>query len=302
MPRRSRRTCLLLGQALGVLVVAGCGTHAATTPSASTDTSIASKRTPVGHRQGGTSTADGASSRSAHQPPLAGLATAARAYLATRDENVSFAVRDLTSGHTVAIGRARVFAASAVKLSILEALLDRAQEQQRDLTEAESSLAADMIENSDNDAATALWGDVGAEEGMARFWGKLKLTQTKPGTSYDWGLTTTTARDQLKVVAALVGPDPALDPAERAEADELLDNVESDQRWGVSAGVPKGVTVRLKNGWLPRDDGWVVNSVGYVAGDGRRYLIAVLTSGSATEAHGIDTIEHLSRLTWRHAG
>ncbi len=35
----------------------------------------------------------------------------------------------------------------------------------------------------------------------------------------------------------------------------LIENVESDQAWGVSAGVPAGVTVALKNGWLSLEDG-----------------------------------------------
>jgi hypothetical protein len=41
-----------------------------------------------------------------------------------------------------------------------------------------------------------------------------------------------------------------------------------------------------------------VNSIGYVNGDGRNYVIAVLTDG-ATEANGIATIEELSGFIWR---
>jgi hypothetical protein len=57
--------------------------------------------------------------------------------------------------------------------------------------------------------------------------------------------------------------------------------------------------VALKNGWLPLDSGgWQVNSIGYVNGDGRNYVIAVLTDGG-TEANGIATIEELSGFIWR---
>ena len=48
-----------------------------------------------------------------------------------------------------------------------------------------------------------------------------------------------------------------------------MENVAPDQRWGVSGGVPAGVTVALKNGWLPLNDAntdWQVNSVGWVSG------------------------------------
>jgi hypothetical protein len=79
-----------------------------------------------------------------------------------------------------------------------------------------------------------------------------------------------------------------------------MESVEADQAWGVSAGVPTGVTVALKNGWLPlEDDGdWQVNSIGWVDGDGRNYLIAVLTKNNDTEQSGITTVEGLSTLVW----
>jgi hypothetical protein len=64
--------------------------------------------------------------------------------------------------------------------------------------------------------------------------------------------------------------------------------------------VAPGTTVALKNGWLPNESGiWQVNSIGYVNGDGRDYVIAVLTDGSSNEAAGIDTIEDLSTLIWQ---
>jgi hypothetical protein len=68
----------------------------------------------------------------------------------------------------------------------------------------------------------------------------------------------------------------------------------------VSACVPAGVTVALKNGWLPLEDNtdWQVNSIGWVDGDGRDYLITVLTNNNDTESDGIATIEGLSPLVW----
>jgi len=81
----------------------------------------------------------------------------------------------------------------------------------------------------------------------------------------------------------------------------LLESVTPDQRWGVSGGVPPGVTIALKNGWLPMDSGgsdWQINSVGWISGDGRNYLIAVLTTGNPTEQYGIDTIGQLSAMVW----
>jgi hypothetical protein len=68
--------------------------------------------------------------------------------------------------------------------------------------------------------------------------------------------------------------------------------------WGVCAGPLGHAKVAFKNGWLPDDGSWQVNSIGSVDGDGRHYLIAVMTVGSATEGYGIDTIEKVSRTAW----
>ena len=77
-------------------------------------------------------------------------------------------------------------------------------------------------------------------------------------------------------------------------------SVESDQDWGVSAGVPAGVSVALKNGWLPLTSsyGWEINSIGSIKGAGRSYLIAVLTANDPSEAYGIETIGQISKFVW----
>jgi hypothetical protein len=69
----------------------------------------------------------------------------------------------------------------------------------------------------------------------------------------------------------------------------------------VSSGVPAGVTVALNNGWLPLGVGssdWQVNSVGWVSGDGRDYLMAVFSAGNPSKQYGIDTLNHLGAMVW----
>jgi sugar lactone lactonase YvrE len=56
--------------------------------------------------------------------------------------------------------------------------------------------------------------------------------------------------------------------------------------------------VALKNGWLPRTDGWVINSIGHVRGGSRDYVIAVLQSGDPGMSYGITTVEHISGMVW----
>ena len=67
------------------------------------------------------------------------------------------------------------------------------------------------------------------------------------------------------------------------------------QRWGTPAGAPGDVTVHVKNGWLPDDTGWHVNSIGAFTGKGKNYLIAVLTDDNPSEQYGINTIQDVAR-------
>jgi hypothetical protein len=84
-----------------------------------------------------------------------------------------------------------------------------------------------------------------------------------------------------------------------------MENVAPSQRWGVSGGVPSEARVALKDGWLPLNEdntNWQINSIGWVSGSGRDYLMAVLTTGNPSEQYGIDTINRLSTLVWQHLG
>jgi len=83
-----------------------------------------------------------------------------------------------------------------------------------------------------------------------------------------------------------------------------MEDVVSSEAWGITAGVPAGVTVAVKNGWLPLEgeSDWQVNSIGWVSGDGRNYLIAVLSDDNPTEQYGIDTIEQVSTQVWSSLG
>lgn len=81
---------------------------------------------------------------------------------------LSVAVLDSGSGaRAVYGGAAKTYeTASIVKVDILAALLLRAQDEGRGLTAAERARAAAMIENSDNDSATALLAAVGGAAGL----------------------------------------------------------------------------------------------------------------------------------------
>lgn len=232
------------------------------------------------------------------------LVSAWRQYLAANpaDGNVDIAVHDKTTGSTTEYTNAPAGTtyntASIVKLSMLEVLLLQNQHNNiSGLTSDQMSEAVPMIESSDDDAASDLWDTVGGETTMNSFFQQIGTTNTVAGTDDEWGLTQTDALDQLKVVNQ-IAYHTMLSEDSVATADALLNNVESDQRWGVTGGIPSNVSVQLKNGWLDYNQGWNINSIGHVHGEGVDYTIAVLTNQNSTEQDGINTIQALSSVTW----
>lgn len=190
--------------------------------------------------------------------------------------------------------------ASTVKLAILTALVERAGPAGV-LPPGERRLATPMISISDNAAASRLWASLGSAAGMQGFYDRLGMVDTTAGPGGKWGLTRTTATDQLQLLREVAYPGTLLSDAGRATVAEFLRGVIPSQRWGLTGGVPDDVAVELKNGWLPYDGGWVVNSIGHVHGDGRDYVMAVYTRDNATMDAGVDTIEGLSALAWQAA-
>jgi hypothetical protein len=220
-----------------------------------------------------------------------------QAALAQRSGAISVAVLDLRTGNLYEYHPGEeLITASIVKVQILGTLLARAQATGQPLTAPEQSLASAMIELSDNNAASALWADVGGAPAVATFDRSVGMSATTPNLS--WGLTTTTATDEVKLLEDLVEPNGVLSGASRAYVLSLMEHVVPYEDWGVSASTSSGTTVALKNGWLAWGDGWDVNSIGWVDGAGRDYLIAVLTSGSPDEVYGIGSISMVSAAAW----
>jgi beta-lactamase class A len=314
---------------LAGLTVAGAGTHGGTRPGGHSVPAAAAGTAgnpPAASRLTMTAPASSPRPRSVHSPRVTSPATSAAAagrrdpfgtaaasYLSGRDGTVLAAVYDLGTGRTWRIGRGGPQAeASVVKLDVLETLLAE-RDHGSGLSSADRALAARMIEESDNDAATSLWYEVGGAARIRSFNARAGLTQTVPSSCVvcpgfawpGWGLTTTTPDDQIALLRQLVTPGSLLAPTARGYALSLLENVIPAQRWGISAGVPAGVTVALKNGWLPLrgpDGDWQVNSVGWVSGGGRDYLMAVLSTGNPSTQYGIDTISGLAAMMWQQMG
>ncbi|MEU2286868.1 serine hydrolase [Streptomyces sp. NPDC013178] len=220
------------------------------------------------------------------------LAKAMASVTAPGDAKVSVAVLDVGSGASATYGSGSFDTASIVKVDILAALLLRAQDAGRQLTAQEKAYATAMIENSDNDSATALWNAIGRAGGLDAANERFGLTGTEGGDGALWGLTQTTAADQLTLLQQVFGEDSELSEASRAYLQGLMGRIAVGQQWGVSA-VADGSSWALKNGWLPRSTTglWDVNSIGRVTVDGQDYLVAVLSNGNASQAQGITLVE-----------
>ena len=188
--------------------------------------------------------------------------------------------------------------ASIVKAIIMAALLRWHQETKKPLSAWEKSEATLMITQSDNDAATDLWDELGMSN-MQHFLNLAGMGETKLGQDGEWGLTKVTAHDEMLLLKLLTAPNSVLDASSRSYQLGLMAHVTSWEAWGVTAGTPSGVTWHVKNGWLPDATGWHINSIGTFSGHGKDYMIAVLsdnTDMNDDEQYGINTIEDIARF------
>lgn len=234
-------------------------------------------------------------------------------YLAGRSGNVTAALYDKRTNQTwVYHSGVLEYTASIVKVEIMGTLLHRAQSGQP-LSSTEQSELTSMIEASDNTSASNLLADVGGPPAVQQFDNLAGLKDTTPhatdppipGTPWPaWGLTSTTARDQVTLVKRFVFPNKVLTGSSRSQGLKLMKSVEVGQNWGVSFGVLPGTTVALKNGWIQfpqalpdatMPNGWQIDSIGWIKGHGRNYVLAVLTNNDSSEQYGIDTIQGISQ-------
>ncbi|MES4903859.1 MULTISPECIES: serine hydrolase [unclassified Streptomyces] len=218
------------------------------------------------------------------------------------DGRFSAAVLDAGSTVSAVYGGDAYDTASIVKVDILAALLLQAQDAGRQLTAQERSYATVMIQRSDNDAATALWQEIGGAPGLDAANKRLGLTETHGGRSGEWGLTQTTAADQVRLLREIFatgaeGDRAALSEPSRAYVQQLMGQIAAGQAWGVPAAADDATRTPVKNGWMPRSATglWVINSIGHVTAGGRTYLVAVLSSGNKDKDSGVALVETAAR-------
>jgi len=280
--------------AVALSMVAGAAGKAAADSSGSSGSFGRGAASPAGVMETGICAAPAADAALA-----AGLSSDILAAVAGRAGRYAVAVYDAVTGVTCLLNAGSHFdSASVVKATILAALLRWHQETGRPLTDEERALATLMITQSDNDAATDLWDEVGRAR-IEHFLDLAGMTQTRLGAGPYWGLTQITARDELTLLRLLTGSNAVLTGYSRGYELGLMAQVIPAQRWGVPAGAPAGVTAHVKNGWLPDSSGWHINSIGAFTGHGRDYMMAVLSDGEPTMGYGVATIEAVARAVHR---
>ena len=105
-----------------------------------------------------------------------------------------------------------------------------------------------------------------------------------------WGFVKCTSDD----LAALMRH--VLAGADRDYLVAAMRGVAANQQWGVWAAGP-AANPGNKDGWGPEDNGWVMNTVGWV-GPGQRYTLAVMNElrGHGGEDDGRTTDSHIAQL------
>jgi beta-lactamase class A len=220
---------------------------------------------------------------------------------ATTAPDFSVAVLDRKTGQRYSFqGTAKFDTASVVKASVLACLLLRAQDKDRDLTASEKSLTGHMIRESDNNATTTLFGQLGKVNGLTKCDKRLGMTQTLVSPS--WGLTRTTADDQVRLLSEMVDAKGPLEKESQTYAYGLMSTVLDADRWGVPSIAKPGETATVKNGWDTRSaDGglWAINTIGRIVSADKKtdVSLAVLSHKNQTKEAGIALVEKVAAMT-----
>jgi len=212
---------------------------------------------------------------------------------------VSVSAVNLATGKHITMGASRgMLEASVSKIALLEILLLERQDAGQLLSSHEDDELTEMIEHSSNAAADEVFELAGGHAKVVAEQRPLGLDTsiTIYGPGNLWGLTTTSAAQQIILLRNLVDDDSPLNGASRDYALDLLKHVESDQRWGAPVVADKGSTYYVKNGWLAVDQDhglWAVNTDGIITVHGHQVLVSVMTQHGKSYPGGVAYVEKL---------
>ena len=181
--------------------------------------------------------------------------------------------------------------ASIIKTDFLVELLHQHRKLEAPLTANEKNITTRMIENSDNEAATSIYNEIGSVQGLQQLFNNLGMNDSIALTT-GWALTPTTPQDQVKLLNLIFYDKGYLPTRSKKYIKYLMANVSSDQNWGISAGSKH---FRLKNGWKQMSNGyWIVNSIGYLGEGNNSCTIAIMSENNSTLESGETLLEKIS--------
>lgn len=147
-------------------------------------------------------------------------------YITSRSSAVSVAVYDANNRQTYLYNpQLRFDTASIVKVTIMADLLHQSEVHHTGLTPEEASLMPSMIEDSNNNDATQLWDMSGGADGIEGLLRLAGMDQTTPGAYGYWGLTQTSALDQVKLIRDFAYPNQVLNNAKRNYGLYLMEHI-----------------------------------------------------------------------------
>ncbi len=221
------------------------------------------------------------------------LSPSLASYLSGLGDNVGVQVDDVSRNvvYTYHPGNTFIMASSA-KVPLLVSYLTMIESQGRGPNSFEMATMTAMIEHSDNNAAQVIYDTIGyggGEQGYMQSWG---ITDYGPNDS-GWGWGEWSPSDMARLLS-LLQAGKILNSSDRALAFNLMESIESDQRFGVGDTAPSHATVAMKDGWVPGPDGsWFVNTSGIVTVGSETYIITVYTGEQNSFGSGQNIVNHV---------
>lgn len=216
------------------------------------------------------------------------------AYLASIGSDVNAVVYDVTrQSYYTYHASSQFIMGSSMKVPIILTFLDMTEREGREPNDEEMSLLTTMIENSNNDSASALYyGEIGGAAGVASYLRRIGITGLDPNPDA-WGYSLVTPLAMVNLLT-LLQEGRILTAQDRSLVLYLMGHIESDQQVGAGDTAPAGASVAMKDGWLPGPDGlWAMNSSGIVTLGQETYIISVYTHEQPSLDDGHDIVRHV---------
>lgn len=226
--------------------------------------------------------------------PSSGVIRNAQEFAAGRGD-VSFAVIDASIGLRGYDPDRRFSSASVSKALLLAAELRRLEREHLPLDLETKDLLEPMITYSDNEAADAVYAQVG-DEGLSEVAEHAGMRDFEPTPGF-WGGDQVTAADLarffFRLESNLPGP-------HRAYAKGLLASIAPIERWGIPQAIGHGWSIWFKGGWRPGGEEDTSGAVTHQAAllvhrGGERLALAILTDETPGDETGYPALEGITR-------